>query len=174
MTQATDKMPVGVVVERREIDNQWVDHTWRAVAVIPGAPPVGEWRQTIAGNGWVQYHAATLDIEIFAKETEGYRVNLQSTNPAVYVVLRPNQDPGSAHEVDVFHVTVCPFEASLYTDVGEDIVEGVPMPPEIAAWVGDFFDKHHVEVPFVKRKRLPHHPKKGGPGSDRPPGGGGG
>lgn len=171
MTQATDKMRVGVVVERREIDNKWVDHTWRAVAVIPGAPSISEWQQTIAGEGWVQYHAATLEIEIFAKETEGYRVNLQSTNPAVYVVLRPNQDAGSAHEIDVFHVTVCPFEASLYTDIGDDIVEGIPMPPEIAAWVSDFFDKHHVEVPFVKRKRLPYDPRKGGP---RPDGFGGG
>ncbi len=174
MTQATDIMPVGVVVERRELDNKWVDHDWRPVAVIPGAPRIDDWRQTIAGDGWVQYHAATLDIEIFAKETEGYRVNLQSTNPAVYVVLRPNTDSGSVHEVDVFHVTVCPFEASLYTDIGDDIVEGVPMPLEIAAWIADFVDKHHVEVPFVKRQRLPHHPKKGGPGRDGPPGGRGG
>jgi hypothetical protein len=174
MTQATDTMPVGVVVERRELDNKWVDHSWRPVSVIPGAPRIDDWRQTIVGDGWIQYHAATLDIEIFAKETEGYRVNLQSTRPAVYVVLRPNVNSDSAHEVDVFHVTVCPFEASLYTDIGDDIVEGVPMPLEIAAWLADFIDKHHVDVPFVKRKRLPYDPRKGGPGRDGPPGGRGG
>jgi hypothetical protein len=125
----------------------------------------------IAGDGWIQYHAATLDIEIFAKETEGYRVNLQSTKPAIYVVLRRNVDSGSVHEVEVFHVTVCPFEASQYTDMGDDIVEGVPMPPEIAAWLADFIDKHHVDVPFVKRKRVPYFPGKGSQRRDDTPGG---
>src|SRR5690606_30672543 len=33
-------MPLGVVVERREIDNRWQPFAWKAVAVIPGAPPV--------------------------------------------------------------------------------------------------------------------------------------
>ncbi|MBI2585388.1 MAG: DUF3305 domain-containing protein [Rhodospirillales bacterium] len=171
MTQATDKMTVGVVVERRDLDNKWVDHAWRAVAVIPGAPPVSEWRQTIAGDGWTQYHAATLDIEIFAKETDGYRANLQGHMPVVYVVLRPNEGTESPHEVDVFHVTVCAHEASLYAEMPDNIVDGVPMPPEIVAWVSDFFNKHHVEVPFVKRKRLPYDPRKGGPRGDGARGG---
>jgi hypothetical protein len=171
VTQATDTMPVGVVIERRDLDNKWIDHAWQPVAVIPGAPRIDEWRQMVAGDGWIQYHAATLDIEIFAKETEGYRVNLQSTKPAIYVVLRRNVDSGSLHEVEVFHVTVCPFEASQYTDMGDDIVEGVPMPPEIAAWLADFIDKHHVDVPFVKRKRVPYFPGKGSQRRDDTPGG---
>ena len=38
----SEKMRVGIVVERREIDNRWVDYTWQPVAVIPGAPPLAE------------------------------------------------------------------------------------------------------------------------------------
>jgi len=31
-----ETLPLGIVLERRKIDNPWVDHTWRPVAVIPG------------------------------------------------------------------------------------------------------------------------------------------
>ena len=170
MSQATDRMPIGVVVERREIDNKWIDHTWQPVAVIPGAPPIHEWRHMVEGDGWVQYHAATLDIELFAKETEGYRENLLGMQPAVYVVLRPNTNPEDAHEIEVFHVTVCPYEAAKFVDTMDDIMESVPMPPEIGAWVREFIEKHHVERPFIKRQRLPYDPRKGGLGRGGSPG----
>jgi hypothetical protein len=170
MSQATDRMRVGVVVERREIDNKWVDHAWRPVAIIPGAPPIDEWRRMVEGDGWIQYHAATLDIEIFARETEGYRENLLSAKPAVYVVLRPNVDPDTDREIDVFHVTVCPYEAGKFVDTVDDMMEAVPMPPEVGAWVREFIEKHHVERPFIKRQRLPYDPRKGGLKRGDPPG----
>jgi hypothetical protein len=53
-------MPLGVVVERREIVNRWQRHVWRAVAVIPGAPEAVSWRELRRGESWVRYHAATL------------------------------------------------------------------------------------------------------------------
>lgn len=160
MTRATDSMPVGVVMERRAIDSPWADHVWRAVAVIPGAPPVeGEWRRMLEGNGWAQYHAATLPLAIYSSETDGYRANLNSGAPKVYVVLRPNPDPAGP-ELQVFHLTLCPYEASRYAGMGDDVVEEVPMPDEMAAWLADFVEKHHVEVPFIKRQRLPYDPRK--------------
>jgi hypothetical protein len=30
-------LPLGIVVERRAVDNPWIDHSWRSVAVIAGA-----------------------------------------------------------------------------------------------------------------------------------------
>ena len=63
----SETMPVGIVVERRETDHPWQDHAWLPVAVIPGAPPAdadGEWRRLDAGEGWVHYHAATLEVEL--------------------------------------------------------------------------------------------------------------
>ena len=38
-------------------------------------------------------------------------------------------------------------------DTGEDIVEAVPMPPGMVAWVRAFVEKHHAEEKFVKRRR---------------------
>jgi len=158
-----EKMPIGVVLECRKIDNPWQDHVWRPVAVIPGAPPGCGWKVLRQGDGWVHYHAGTLELELHRKETEGYRLNLSQPSPTVFVVLRPNEDDDETeHEVVPFHVTVCPNEALDYDDGEDDTVEAVPMPEEVMAWVQAFVDEYHVEVPFQKRKRKPYDPRKGG------------
>ena len=88
-------MPLGVVIERREIDNPWQSVSWRAVAVIPGAPEIDEARQLRNGPGWVQYHAATLALELHRSDTEGYKHNISDEGaPMVYVVLRFDDDEG--------------------------------------------------------------------------------
>lgn len=160
-----ESMPLGVVLERRAIDHPWEDHAWRPVAVIPGAPTVESWRRLGDGDGWVHYHAGTLDLELFPRETDGYRTNLGQPQPAVYVVLRTDEgdeEMGDGHEVAPVLVTVCPHEAEGYVESGDEIVEAVPMPEEVAAWVQAFVDEHHVEVPFVKRKRDAYDPRKDG------------
>ena len=162
-----DWLPLGVVVERRSSDHPWQDHVWRPVSVFAGAPardPKGEWSLLREGEGWVQFHAGTLNLEAFRTDTEGYKVNLSQDPPRVFVVLRRGDETAPEHEVVPFHVTACPFEAQVYLDNGEDIVEPVAMPPEVAGWLKAYVDEHHVDAPFKKRKRKPHDPRKGGDG----------
>lgn len=159
-------MPLGIVVERQNIDNRWADYSWRAVAVIPGAPEIDEWKVLRAGQGWVHFHAATLPLEIFRRETEGYRYNLSSTTPAVFVVLREGEEAGE-HDVEPMLVTVCPSEAQDYLDSGEEQVDAVPMPPSVREWLAAFVEQHHVDVPFRKRRR--RRWDDGERGKDRPP-----
>lgn len=159
LTKPEHIWPIGVVLERRQITNPWQDHSWRAVAVIPGAQRIGERRVLRQGEGWAQYHAGTLDLELHRKETEGYRLNLSSPRPMVFVVLRPDED-AVENNLLPFRVTVCPYESQDYEDSGHEVVEGVPMPDEVQAWVWDFVDKYHVDVPFKKRKRKPYAPRK--------------
>ena len=161
---ADDSIPVGIVVERREIDNPWQDYVFAPVAIIPGAPPLdatGEWKELQHGDGWVQYHAGTLELELFRGETDGYRTNLSNPQPYVYIVMTPGEAPGEP-EIMPFIATVSPHEAEGYTEDSEQIVEGVPMPPDLVAWVSEFIEKYHVKVPFKKRKREPYDPRKGG------------
>lgn len=146
-------MPLGVVVERRELDNPWQTWSWKPVAVIPGAPPVDQWRELARGEGWIRWHAATLQLELHHKETEGYRYNLSTRHPAIYVVLRKDEAAAPEREVRPFLVTASPYEAQDYLEGGEDIVEGVPMPPGLIAWVQAFIDRHPPQAPFEKRKR---------------------
>lgn len=158
---AKDKIDLGIVVERRRLDHPWQAEKWRAVAVIPGAPPVDQPLLLLEGEGWSQYHVGTLALEIFAGETDGYRHNLSQRAPVVYVVLRQDDDPDTGALVP-FHATVCPYEAQAYLETGEDTVDPVPMPVSIAAWLQDFVDRHHVDIPFEKRKRKRYDPDKAG------------
>ena len=151
-----ESLPLGVVVERRVSSHPWLDHSWRPVTVIPGAPaldPAGEWRLLQEGEGWARYHAGTLTLELFHRETEGYKVNLSQEPPRLFVVLRTGTDSESVHELVPFLVTACPYEAQDYLDSGEELVEGVAMPPDLVAFVQAYIDRHHVDEPFYKRKR---------------------
>ena len=157
MSQAQDpRSPVseqrilGIVLDRCESRHPWQDHFWRASALLPEGGPVGEWRLLGEGPGWRRFYAGALPLQLYSGETDGYRENLLSRQPVVYVVLRRGE---GAHEIAPLLVTACPLEARGYNDSGDDIVEAVPMPATVETWVRYFVDRHHVEKPFIKRKR---------------------
>ena len=169
------EVPLGIVVERRAVEHRWIKHSWKPVTVIPGAgpaDPMGPWTRLSEGDGWVHYHAGTLSLELFPKETEGYRVNMTQQPPRLFVVLRTGEDMGSDHDVVPFLVTACPFEAQDYLDSGEEIVEPVVMPAGVVALVESFIAEHHVEEAFHKRKRKRWSAQGGGIArrSSAPPG----
>jgi hypothetical protein len=150
----SERLRLGVVLERRRSAHPWQEHAWRPVSVVPGGPEVSGPRLLQRGDGWEQFHMATLDLELFPRETEGYRYNLSQARRVVYVLWRT----GEAAEgwPDLFHVTVCPYEAQDYLDSGDVTVEGVAMPDAVAHWIADFVARHHVDEPFEKRRRKPH------------------
>ena len=154
-----ETMPLGIVLERRRLDHPWKDHAWLPVDVIPGAPardPDGDWLLLKEGDGWARYHGATLPLELFRKETDAYKLTLAQVPPCLFVILRTDEDAGAPHEVAPFAVTASSVEAQDYLDGSEDIVEPVPMPAEVVAFVRDFVEQHHVDEPFYKRKRKRH------------------
>ena len=167
------RMALGVVVERRRSTSRWQDWSWRPVSVILGAPPVGpEWRELLRGESWTHYHAANLPLELHRSETSDYLLNLAQHPPRLYVVLRPAAGPGP-HPYRPLLITASPAEAEGYLSSGDEIVEGVPMPTAVIAWLREFVDRHHVERPFVKRKRDKatgprggRAPSAGSPGGD--------
>jgi hypothetical protein len=55
--------------------------------------------------------------------------------------------------LEVLLVTASPYEAQDYADNGEDLVEKVPMPAGLIAWVRDFAKLHYQDEPFKKRRR---------------------
>jgi Protein of unknown function (DUF3305) len=148
------RMPLGVVMERRDLDNRWQRFGWRPVAVIPGAPLVDQWRELVRGQRFVRWHAATLPLELHRAETEAYRVNLAGRSPAIYVVLRSIEpsERTAGNDVGPFAVTASPYDAEGYME-GDYLVEAVPMPEGLIAWVQAFVERHHVDQPFEKRKR---------------------
>ena len=55
--------------------------------------------------------------------------------------------------LDLVLVTASPFEGQDYADNGTDLVEKVPMPAGLIAWIRDFALEHHVDEDFIKRRR---------------------
>lgn len=145
-------MPVGVVVQRRAGGGRWQNWQWKPVALLPGAGPA-DWRVLREEGTTTEFHAGTRELELHRTETEAYRVALANDPPSAYVVLAPDDDPDSDREYQLKAVTASPFEAQDCLDSGEELVEPVPMPPGLIAWIREFVDRHHVDEPFRKRKR---------------------
>lgn len=148
-SQKQIQLPLGVVVRRVPGVTRWAQWSWKAVAVLPGAAPA-DWREMRREGEAVEYHAATLPLVLWRTDAEAYRVNLSDTPPSIYVVLRESQDD---RPFEVMLVTASPYEGQDYADNGEDVVEKVPMPEGLVAWVRDFALAHHEEEEFVKRRR---------------------
>ncbi len=152
MEGSTARLALGVVVERRPGTTPWEAWLWRPVAVVPGLEAGGEtWRLLVEGPGWTRWLAGSCTLELHRKETHDYRVALSAEPPQLWVVLRRCED--EAHPWRPFLVTASPFEAQAYAEPGEDLVEAVAMPEPVVALVQDFVDRHHVDLPFLKRRR---------------------
>lgn len=141
---------IGVIVERRVLNNPWVDHAWMPIAVLAGAPSAAPWTVLDDTPEATRYYAGPHRLEFFASETGRYRDNLQSGRPALWVSLRPADTPPG---VALYLVTADPAEAEALTEPGTDIIEALPMPKEIRDRLAAFVEAHHVERPFIKRKR---------------------
>lgn len=143
--------PLGVVVEKRKSQHPWGDWLWKPISVFTGAEPRARWDPLMHEETVTRYHAGTGNLVLHRKETEAYIENLSLEVPVIYVIL---QESGTAEFPWELHtITASPFEAQDYEDAGGDIVEKVPMPDEVAAFVQAFVDHHHVEQKFIKRKR---------------------
>lgn len=141
---------IGVIAERQEVDSPWCDHRWRVTGLLPGAPAVPPWTLLGAEPGVRRYFAGNAVLELYPLETDTLRHNIEGPQPAVYVFLRATD---AAPGVSLLGATVCAGEAQAHVDTGSDLVESLPMPGDLHAWITDFVARHHVERPAYKRKR---------------------
>ena len=93
-----ESMDVGIIVERRKIDNEWQPYRWQGVAVVAGTPDMAPGCEIESGDGWTRFYAGTLTIEIFGKETEAYKYNLANKPPKVFVVFREEEGSDAGFE----------------------------------------------------------------------------
>lgn len=148
-TSRTAEMPVGIVIRRAPGVTRWQREVWRLAGVIPFAP-VADWRPMRVAGDVAEFHAATLMLVLHRKDTDSLIQNLTSRTPSVWAALR-----GAGRPEPVL-VTASPFEASFHEIDAEDRVEKVGMPPAMMEWIEAFVAAHHVDEPFVKRRRDRH------------------
>lgn len=143
-------IPVGVVVQRTKAESRWIDYVWRPVCVLPGIPEAAPWTRLTDEGDVATFYIGAAEIELYASDTTQYRDNLFAKSPALWVTLRPT---GSEPPYQLLAVTADIAEGEAMTETGNDIVEPVPMPDEIADALAQFITEHHVERIFYKRKR---------------------
>jgi hypothetical protein len=130
-------LPVAIVMQRRVLQHRWADEAWAAVAVMAdrgGLPPV----QTLSEDAQRQsYLVSGLSLELFADENEGYHENWLAPESKVFVMWRMQDGKAMPLRASVSYV-----EGTRMFDSGES-ADGVAMPAEIHAWLGDYLRQHY-------------------------------
>ena len=163
---------VDVIIERVPLANRWVSERWQpgAVELVASTSGAGSRERipgtcetTPAGTSGDRWRCRAFDIELHPTEAEGYFLNITAPAPSIFVMWRFFDD-GAAPRARPVVVTVSYNEASRFMDSGEQ-VDGVPMLPEIEAWMHAFVAVHYKPEPRRKVRR--NDPLAGTSGSRR-------
>ncbi|TXF12461.1 DUF3305 domain-containing protein [Pelomicrobium methylotrophicum] len=156
-----ETLPVAVIMERLRLDNPWCSAKWQAIGVVEdGAPPGTPPRVIFEDEKCRRVLHTGFTLELYRDEAENYWLNVSATEPRVFVLWRYD-DQGEACPA---FVTVSYGEAARWMDADEQ-VDGVPMPPEIYRWVGEYVEAHYRPDPEARKQRryassrLEHHAK---------------
>jgi hypothetical protein len=141
---------VGVIVERSKSVTQWADFYWRPVGVLVGVPDTAPWTKLTDDGERATFYAGSAVVELYRTETPYYRSNLESGAPMLWVAMRATQ---GEPPYTIAAVTADPAEGESLTETATDQIEQVPMPEPVQEMLAAFIAEHHVETPFVKRKR---------------------
>lgn len=147
--------PIAVVMRRRRAQSRWADWIWEPWSVLAGGP-AGEARLLVEedAEGAAQWLHPGFELLLHHDEAEGYYLNVVTSDPRVFVLWRMEGEQGLPVEV-----TVSFNEAGRWLDAGHS-VDGVAMPAQIYAWVGDYVEKNYRPEPKKRIKpRSFQHPK---------------
>jgi hypothetical protein len=147
------KFPLAVVMQCRPAKSKWADVIWEPHGVVPGHSG-GAKMLLVEHDGIGHWLHPGFELELHRDEAEGYYMNVSATNPRLFVLWRMEGDQALPVQV-----TASSDEAARWLDGGHS-VDGVPMTPEIYAWVGDYVEKNYRPT-FEKRikPRSFLHPK---------------
>ena len=152
MLEKETEISVGVILRKSPSKSAWLKWVWQPVGLIPGSK-TEEWKLLREDSGVFEYHAGSKIILLHRAEVEAYKVSLSMTPASAFVVMERDELETEDCEYKVHTVTASAYEAQDYCDSDEYLVEPVPMPPSLQAWIENFVENHFDEKPFVKRKR---------------------
>lgn len=123
------QLPIGVIMQRRSLNNRWVSEAWSAVGVVPQSDVHTGVLMLATSAERDTYLVPGLHLELFPDEDEGYFENAMAPEPKVFVKWR--MQDGRAMPV---MASVSYAEGTRMFDCGE-AADGVSMPGEIRAWL---------------------------------------
>jgi hypothetical protein len=143
------RLPVGVVMRRRELDNRWCSESWEAVEIVPDETRDDSTPRPPSATGTAGHWLHTgLTLELYRDEAENYYLNISAAEPCVFVMWRL-EDAVAVPKI----VTLSYGEAARMMDSSEQ-VDKVPMPHELRSWLEDFVREYYRPQP-KKRIRPP-------------------
>jgi hypothetical protein len=153
-------LPVAVLMQRRPPSHPWAQDSWAAVGVsadaahapstellpdsmrIEEAPVEGASGEDASADPATQtYLVRGLRLELHPDENDGYFENWAAPSPRVFVMWQMRGEQAAPVSVSVSY-----GEGTRMLDAG-DGADGVPMPPEIHAWLTDYLRKHYKPRP---------------------------
>jgi hypothetical protein len=145
---AQTKFEIGIIIGRRKLNSPWSKEKWLPVAALPAAPdlPLGA-RLALNGDEEMVFAGARI-LTLHGSETGHYRDNILSGSPSLWIALNIEGD-----QPKIASVTADPYEGEAMAEGIGQIIEAVPMPRLITEAIAAFVAEHHVERPFIKRKR---------------------
>jgi hypothetical protein len=145
---------LAVVMQRRPLQSRWQSEAWEPWSVLESAEPKGEPRLLVDEAGVAQWLHPGFALQLHRDEAEGYYLNVSTDSPKVFVLWVLEGERAAPLEL-----TASYHEASRWMDAGHS-VDGVPMPAEIFAWVGEYVENNYRPEPQRRIKpRSFIHPK---------------
>jgi hypothetical protein len=139
------RFDVGVVMQRRQIDNRWQSDTWEPVAVLSGQHSEREPKLVSESDGVARWLFPVLPVVLRREEAEGYYLNISTSEPRVFVMWQFEDELGVPREVSASYNDAC-----SWLDAGEQ-VDSVAMPPDMYDVVSAFAREHYRPEP---KKRI--------------------
>lgn len=148
-------LQVAVVMRRERIDNRWQPWRWVLHDVVPHEEAFGTEPRLLLDDGREQrWLHPGFTVELFRDDAEGYYLNVTTDAPCWFVLWRMEEEATVAAEPipRPAIVTLSYHDAGRWLDA-QEMVEQVPAPPEVVAWMRQFVEDHYVPEP--KRRKRP-------------------
>jgi hypothetical protein len=134
--------PVAVIMERVALDSRWSAEKWQAQGVVRDLSPQGTPQRTIVQEEKLtQVLFPGFTVRLNRDEAAGYRMNITSPQPRVFVLWRMEEGVARPEMV-----TVCYYQGTRWAD-SEENVDGVPLPVEMLSWMTEFVNEHFKPEP---------------------------
>jgi hypothetical protein len=134
-------LPIAVVMQRRKVHHRWVDHAWQAAGITLDPGGLAPLQILDRSPDQETYLVPGLRLELHPDENDGYFENWAAPEPKVFVMWRMQDE----YAMPVL-ASVSYGEGTRMLDSGEQ-TDGVIMPREIHAWMGDYLRAHYRPRP---------------------------
>ncbi|MGZ8288937.1 MAG: DUF3305 domain-containing protein [Telluria sp.] len=143
-------MPIAVIMQRRTLNNRWVDEAWSAIGVVPDCGDLPPYRLLQQAPERETYLVSGLSLDLYPDENEGYFENCIAPEAKVFIKWRMLDGRAMPVQASVSYA-----DGARMFDSGES-ADGVVMPAEIQAWLAEYLHQHY-EPPVKRGKDYTHH-----------------